>query len=108
MFNYGSMCSRASLCFPIDMKGIHITSTGVCQRFSCQNEGSGVSQFIFDSIAVTYLVCSFSLRINKILWFMAVRHKSNSLFVRSGCLLSLMAHTHCLLAFEYDVKVCVK
>jgi hypothetical protein len=113
LFPYQRMCSRASyvelwkyvlaciICFLIAVKGIHINmQTGVCQRFSCQNGGSGASQFIFDCIAVTYIVCSFSLHINNILWFMAVRHKSYSLIVRLGCLLSLMAHTPRLLAFE--------
>jgi hypothetical protein len=81
------------VCFLIDMNGIHINmQTGVCQRFSRQNGGSGASQFIFSGMAVTYVVCSFSLLINNILWFVAVRHKSNSLIVRSGHLLSLMAH----------------
>jgi hypothetical protein len=50
------------LCFLTDMKGFLINmQPGVCQRFSCQTGGSGASQFIFDSIAVTYIVCSFSL-----------------------------------------------
>lgn len=93
------------VCFLIDVKGFHSNvKTGLCQRFSCQNGGSGASQFIFSSIAVTYIVCSFSLLINNILRFMAVRHKSNSLIVWLGCFLSLMAHTPCLLAFEYNVK----
>jgi len=97
------------VCFLIDMEGIHINmQTCVCQRFSCQNGGSGASQINLSNIAVTCLVCSFSLLINNILSFMAVRHKSNSLTVWSGCLLSPTAHTPCLLAFEYDVKVRVK
>lgn len=103
------VCALCIVCFLVVMKGIHINmQTGVCQRFSCQNGGSGASQFIFGSTAVTYLVCSFSLLINNILWLTAVPHKSNSLIVWSECVLSLMAHTPCLHTFECDVKVRVK
>jgi len=103
------VCSLCIVCFLIAMKGIHINmQTGVCQRFSCQNGGSGVSQFIFNSIAVTYLVCCFRLRVNNVLWLTAVRHKSNSLIVRSEYVLSPMAHAPCLHTFECDVKVRVK
>jgi putative exporter of polyketide antibiotics len=68
------------LCFLIGMKDLLINmQTGVCVRFLYQTGGSGPSEVIFDSIAVTYIVCSFSLCIIDILWFMAVRHKLNSL-----------------------------